>query len=70
VHLVSSFLSPLSLSLSFSFSLSPSLAFSALKGGWGRGGGRAWEGMRGEGEAVEAVTMVTMPRQIFIKSFK
>lgn len=42
VHLVSSFLSPLSLSRS------PSLAFSTLKGGWGRGGGQGWKG-RGSG---------------------
>lgn len=67
MHLVSSFLSPLSLSLP----CSPSLAFSALKGGWGRGGGRAGEGQgRGEVAAVEAVAMVTVPRQIFIKSLK
>lgn len=45
VHLVSSVLSPLSLSLP----LSPSLAFSSLKGGWGRGGGRSWKGRKVEG---------------------
>lgn len=44
VHLVSSVLSPLSLSLP----LSPSLAFSSLKGGWGRGGGRSWKGRKVE----------------------
>lgn len=67
VHLVSSVLSPLSLPPS------PTIpCFFIAKGGMGKGrwteleGEKSWGGVM----AVEAITMVTMPPQIFIKSLK